>query len=427
MQPQIEVMDISKRYRIGRNFPSLRAALTNHKNLNAKESVHWAVRNVGFQLEPGEALGIIGPNGAGKTTILKLLSQVTKPTSGVIRIRGRMSALIELGAGFHPDLTGRENIFLNGTILGMRRADIRSRFDQIVDFAGIGEYLDTPVKRYSSGMYARLGFAIAAHVDPQILLVDEVLAVGDFAFQTKCYARMDELRKGGTSLIFVSHNMDAVRRVCDRGLVMYRGQAIYQGNSAEAVVEYSDAVRNAAREAQADVPVEGGLSQRVMTFDAEIERVSMQSVDGRQISLFQSGEEAIVTVDVAFQKEVRHPIFACTVRTPDGRLVYNVTTRWLNIQTPSFKAGDRCRVEFKLKLPLLDGHYDLGADVAASDLSHYYDRMERAMTFHIAAPGKLIAKGLVDLEAQVTFNIAQRPVFHSAPGAELPGYGITSE
>ena len=205
---------------------------TGTKPLRLRErSLSLGGREVNFELQPGKALGIIGPNGAGKTTILKILAHVTQPTSGEMLINGRLAALIELGAGFHPDLTGRENIYLNGAILGMRKSDIKARFDRIVDFAGIGEFLDTPVvKRYSSGMYARLGFAIAAHVEPQVLLVDEVLAVGDYAFQMKCYARMDELRAAGSSLIFVSHNFEAVRRVCDTGLVMYRGENVFQGH-----------------------------------------------------------------------------------------------------------------------------------------------------------------------------------------------------
>ena len=201
MKPSIVLDQISKRYRTGTGLTNFRDLFTDRRN-TAPEKYHWAVKDVNFSLQPGDALGIIGPNGAGKTTLLKLLSRVTKPTSGNIHVNGRLSALIELGAGFHPDLAGRDNIFLNGTILGMRRSEIKSRFDEIVDFAGIGDYLDTPVKRYSSGMYARLGFAIAAHVDPQILLVDEVLAVGDYAFQQKCYARMDELRSHGTIFNF---------------------------------------------------------------------------------------------------------------------------------------------------------------------------------------------------------------------------------
>ncbi|MBI5650365.1 MAG: ABC transporter ATP-binding protein, partial [Chloroflexi bacterium] len=311
----------------------------------------------------------------------KLLSQVIRPTSGELKINGRFSALIELGAGFHQDLTGRENIFLNGAILGMSKSEIRTRFDQIVDFAGIGEYLDTPVKRYSSGMYARLGFAVAAHVDPQVLMVDEVLAVGDYAFQMKCYARMDELRAKGTSLIFVSHNFEAIRRVCNCGLVMYRGEAIFQGSSAEAVIAYSDALRNAAREKQVDVPAEDALSQRVMTFDAEVENVSLLDVQGQPVTVLPTNALARVMMNVRFNKDVKQPIFAFTIRTPNGQMVYNTTTRWMGIQTPDFSAGEHCRVEFAVSLPLLEGGYELGVDVTASDLSHFYDRLERAMTF----------------------------------------------
>ncbi len=407
MAPLIQVNRISKRYQVGRGFPTLRAALARNPRRNGNsaltEKYHWAIKDVSFQVEPGQALGIIGPNGAGKTTILKILSQVTHPTDGSIHINGRLSALIELGAGFHPDLTGRENIFLNGTILGMRRSEIKARFDQIVEFAGIGKYLDAPVKHYSSGMYARLGFAIAAHVDPQVLLVDEVLAVGDYAFQMKCYARMDELRAKGTALILVSHNLEAIRRVCDRGLVMYRGKDIFQGTSAEAVVAYSDALRQAARESQADVPVEGGLSERVMTFDAEVLNVSLQDAAGQSCTVLPSGATARVVIDVTFHKSASQPIFAFTILTQDGRMVYNTTTRWMGIQTPDFTAGERCLVEFTLCLPLLDGSYELGVDIASADLTHFYDRLERAMGFSIV--GSNGAQGLVDLGAKVSFRM----------------------
>jgi ABC-type polysaccharide/polyol phosphate transport system ATPase subunit len=349
-------------------------------------------------------MGIIGPNGAGKTTLLKLLSQVTKPTSGRIQVNGRLSALIELGAGFHPDLPGRDNIFLNGTILGMRSSDIKSRFDAIVDFAGIGKYLDTPVKRYSSGMYARLGFAIAAHVDPQILLVDEVLAVGDYAFQQKCYARMDELRSQGTSLILVSHNMEAIRRVCDRGLVMYRGEDIYAGSAAEAVVAYSDELREAARKSKMEIPTEEGVAQRVMTFDAEIENVSLLNEQGDSVTSVESGSCVSVAIAVRFKETVHSPVFSLFVRTPDGRTVYDTTTRWMNIETPDFTAGENCVINFSLNMYLLDGEYELGVDIASSDFSHLYDSVENAFGFSVIGSGS--AKGLANLGA--TFNVLNR-------------------
>lgn len=405
MEASIIVDHISKRYRIGRGLTNLREIFSTRKTSNSKK-YHWAVNNVSFTLQPGEAVGIIGPNGAGKTTILKLLSSVTKPTSGNIQVNGRLSALIELGAGFHPDLTGRDNIYLNGTILGMRRSEIKAKFDEIVDFAGIGDYLDTPVKRYSSGMYARLGFAIAAHVDPQILLVDEVLAVGDYAFQQKCYARMDALRKEGTSLILVSHNMDAVRRVCERGIVMYRGEDIFHGTSAEAVIAYSDALREAARKTQVEVPQEEGISQRVMTFDAEIEKVFLKDNLGEPVTVVKSGQSASVMVEARVEKEIHAPVFSLMIRTTDGRVIYDTTTNWMGIQTPDFKKGDRIQVEFEIDVHLLEGEYDIGVDIATSDFSHFYDSLERAMSFSVVGPDS--AKGLANLEAKVRIsNIAK--------------------
>ena len=401
MQPSIVVDQISKRYRTGTGLTNLRDLFANRKEA-LSEKYHWAVNDVNFSLRPGESLGIIGPNGAGKTTILKLLSQVTKPTTGEIRVSGRLSALIELGAGFHPDLTGRDNIYLNGTILGMKRSEIKARFDDIVAFAGIGDFLDTPVKRYSSGMYARLGFAIAAHVDPQILLVDEVLAVGDYAFQQKCYARMDELRSQGTSLILVSHNMEVVRRVCENGIVMYRGEDIFHGTSAEAVVAYSDALREAARKTQAEVPVEEGISQRVMTFDAEIENVTLRNDRDEIITAVQSGTLTYVDLCVRFHNEVHNPVFSLVIRTPDGRTVYDTTTRWMNIRTPDFYPGDVYRIRFSLNMFLLDGEYELGVDIASSNFSHFYDSLERALGFSVV--GSSGAKGLANLGAKFSVS-----------------------
>ncbi len=292
--PSIELDQVSKRYRIGQAPLSFRSLVGLRRNTE-QERYHWAVKDLSFALNPGEALGIIGPNGAGKTTILKLLSKVTFPTSGKIHLNGRFSALIELGAGFHPELSGRENIFLNGTILGMRKAEIQQRFDQIVEFAGIEKFLDTPVKRYSSGMYARLGFSVAAHMDPEILLVDEVLAVGDMAFQRKCYERMVEMIQRGTTLIFVSHNMRAVQRVCTSCLVMYRGTPAYQGAVTEATAEYSNILRKAAQEQnERGNSITNGISDLVMSQSAVIEDVKMLRENGEPGLSFLAGEKVRV-------------------------------------------------------------------------------------------------------------------------------------
>ncbi len=235
--------NVSKRYRLG-SLGTLRGTLTalrTHRKEDRQDL--WALKDVSFRLEPGDALGIIGPNGAGKTTALKLLSNVTRPTSGRIRVGGRFSSLIELGAGFHPELTGRENIFLNGAILGQKRSDIRRKLDAIIAFSELERFIDTPVKRYSSGMYVRLGFAVAAHVEPDVLLVDEVLAVGDASFRQKCMTRMEALRSQGTSLIFVSHNMYQVRRLCPRSLLLMQGRTAFYGPTDEAIATYEEGMQ----------------------------------------------------------------------------------------------------------------------------------------------------------------------------------------
>lgn len=380
MEYSIQVTDLSKRYRVGKNLTNLRD-IFRPTGRSTDTNYHWATRNLNFNLESGDALGIIGPNGAGKTTILKLLSQVTYPTSGSIKINGRFSALIELGAGFHPDLTGRENIFLNGAILGMKNSEIKARFDEIVSFAGIDEYLDTPVKRYSSGMYARLGFAIAAHVDPKVLLVDEVLAVGDMAFRSKCYDRMTQMISQGTTLIFVSHDFTAVQKVCNRCLVMNGGEVAFDGSAGEAVAEYSNIIRKSAFKNAAGIKKGDGLSLSMMTQEAVIHNISILDQNNQPRLAYKSGETVSVRVQVKFTKDVKGPEFACSIRTPDGFLVYDYFTFWAKQDTPDFKAGSMATIEFRMKLNLLSGTYQIGANIASSELSHYYDRIDRALDF----------------------------------------------
>ncbi|NCY17873.1 MAG: ABC transporter ATP-binding protein, partial [Actinobacteria bacterium] len=227
---------------------SLREALSTwaHRTFTLKrparrdeKEVFWALRDVSFAVQPGEVVGIIGRNGAGKSTLLKVLSQISEPSAGRVRLRGRVASLLEVGTGMHPELTGRENIFLNGAILGMSKAEIRSKFDEIVDFAEVEKFLDTPVKRYSSGMYVRLAFAVAAHLEPEILIVDEVLAVGDGQFQKKCLGKMQDVSTGsGRTVLFVSHQMSMVTGLCQRGIVMTRGTVAYDGPVHDAVMHY---------------------------------------------------------------------------------------------------------------------------------------------------------------------------------------------
>lgn len=270
--PAITVDNLSKRYLLGHTSPNnrisnytalrdviSREATTLGRNLvnfvrgqptaqSGEVEEFWALRDVHFEVNEGDALGIIGRNGAGKSTLLKILSRITEPTSGRIRLRGHVASLLEVGAGFHPELTGRENIFLNGAILGMTRADIRKRFDEIVAFAEIERFLDTPVKRYSSGMYVRLAFAVAAHLEPEILIVDEVLAVGDFEFQKKCLGKMEEVSRGeGRTVLFVSHNMPAIADLTNKALLLQAGEVIMAGDTPDVVTAYLSAASRAAQ------------------------------------------------------------------------------------------------------------------------------------------------------------------------------------
>jgi ABC-type polysaccharide/polyol phosphate transport system ATPase subunit len=238
----LEVDNVSKRYWLPRARVAGGPLRQVWSRLWSAHDPFWALRDVSFSLARGEALGVIGPNGAGKSTLLKLLSEITAPTSGQIRLYGRLSALIEVGSGFHPELTGRENVFLSGSILGMRRAEIIEKLAQIIEFSGVGDFIDAPVKWYSSGMYVRLGFAIAAHLDPQILLVDEALAVGDEAFQHKCRQRIMSMRAAGKTIVFISHDLWTVENLCDRALLMEKGRIVLDGPSRDVVSAYRRSV-----------------------------------------------------------------------------------------------------------------------------------------------------------------------------------------
>jgi lipopolysaccharide transport system ATP-binding protein len=261
MPPIIDVVELSKSFRLGARRSAsydnlrdvivqrLRRPLGRRAGGDRRDDLIWALKDVSFQIQQGDVLGVIGPNGAGKSTLLKILSRITDPTAGYVRLRGRVASLLEIGTGFHPELTGRENIYLNGAMLGMKRAEILAKFDEIVAFAEIERFLDTPVKRYSSGMYVRLGFAVAAHLDPEILVVDEVLAVGDMAFQRKCLGKMSQFGDAGRTVLFVSHNMAAVEHLCRTGVLLEGGRLSFAGSAKDVVARY---LHSAARASAGD-------------------------------------------------------------------------------------------------------------------------------------------------------------------------------
>jgi ABC-type polysaccharide/polyol phosphate transport system ATPase subunit len=276
LTPAIRVEQLGKKYRIShrtvRGYRTLREDLLGVIRAASQRVIRgdfsrakvdedfWAINDVSFEIEKGECVGIIGRNGAGKSTLLKLLSRITEPSKGKIFLHGRVSSMLEVGTGFHPELTGRENIFLNGSILGMSRREIQSKFDEIVDFSGVERFLDTPVKRYSSGMYVRLAFAVAAHLDSEILLVDEVLAVGDAEFQAKCLSRMEAIREGGRTVIFVSHNLSAVQRLCNSGILMSSGRVAVRGHISVVLQAYQDAISGAS-DGLAGIQVQAGQAR----------------------------------------------------------------------------------------------------------------------------------------------------------------------
>ena len=277
----------------------------------------WALDGVSFKVERGEAVGIIGRNGAGKSTLLKLLSRITEPTTGEIEIEGRLTSLLEVATGFHPELTGRENIFLNGAILGMTRAEIRKRFDEIVAFAEVERFLDTPVKRYSSGMYVRLAFAVAAHLEPEILIVDEVLAVGDTAFQEKCTGKMQEVtRSEGRTVLFVSHSMGTIQSLCARGLVFDAGKIVFDGKARDAISHYFSTTKPTASSESMEE------RERIGDGTARIRSLWFEDNRSNRETHFRMGEPMAVIFRVDFLARVLNPTFGVSIITDTGVLVY---------------------------------------------------------------------------------------------------------
>jgi lipopolysaccharide transport system ATP-binding protein len=299
---------VSKRYRIGQreSYKALRDVLSDavgaavRLGRRAEHESIWALRDVSFEMRRGEVLGLIGANGAGKSTLLKILSRITDPTEGRAVLSGRVGSLLEVGTGFHPELTGRENIYLNGTILGMRRAEINARFDEIVSFSGMEKFLDTPVKRYSSGMQVRLAFAVAAHLQPEILLVDEVLAVGDAEFQEKCLGKMKDVTREGRTVVFVSHNLVAMRSLCPRALLLQGGLLVFDGDTDEAVHRYLGHGGQPSAAEVGEDELQARISASHVFGDASFfhcTRVAVLDEGGTPTASFRSDEEITIAID----------------------------------------------------------------------------------------------------------------------------------
>jgi len=369
----IRVENLGKLYRIGEREPykTLRDSLARSfrrwrhlGSLEKRDQYIWALKGVSFKVSKGEVVGIIGRNGAGKSTLLKILSRITEPTEGNAEIYGRVGSLLEVGTGFHPELTGRENIYLSGAILGMKKREIDRKFDEIVSFAELRKFNDTPLKYYSSGMQVRLGFAVAAHLEPEILLVDEVLAVGDVAFQKKCLGKIDEVTKEGRTVLFVSHNMAAVQNLCQRCILLDSGQIVAEGETTKVITKYL------ASSSQREV---GDLSlrkDRVGNGSIRFESISFHHENGDRTSTFLSGEDLLIRLSYSVHQVLSH---GATMLVAIGvQDVYGDTLFWCSneltaeIQREWPKDGEViCRIP---KLPLPRGSYNINIYVAANGI-----------------------------------------------------------
>ena len=421
-----------KKFRRGERHDSLRDLVPSlvsrfagrRKPAGLDKSEFWALRDVSFNVGPGEALGIIGPNGAGKSTTLKLLTKILRPTQGRMAVKGRVGCLIEVAAGFHPDLTGRENVYLQGAIMGMTQAEIARKFDAIVDFAGVEDFIGTPVKRYSSGMNARLGFAIAAHLDPDVLLIDEVLSVGDVGFQAKCIARMQALLKTGVPLVFVSHNLTAIVDLCTRAVLIDRGTVRYDGRPAEAVAEfrrYRPEPTAAADGSAADTPL-------------RITGVELLHPGGESSPLFVTGRPITIRVQYRATTPIDHPQFAIDIHNADGVYCAGINTR-MDDRDIGRVSGDG-HIDLVIpKLWLLPGAYSISVGILDAGSVKTYDLHLRAYPFSVLSERR--DYGIVYLEhdwrradAEELARPARNPGLPQAQGARrrgAPGALATTE
>lgn len=374
----LQFENVSKRYRVQGEVEAQNAGmLSKWKASKLARKDFWALRDVSFSVKRGESLGIIGHNGAGKSTILKLLSNITTPTTGRIHINGRLSALLEVGSGFHPELTGRENTYLSGSILGMRRNEIASKMDSIIDFAGVRRFIDIPVKRYSSGMYVRLGFSIAAHLDPDILLLDEVLAVGDLGFQEKCKKRILELHEQGTTLVFISHDLSAVRSLCQRVILMQQGQIIGEGTADEVIRQYTEkASFHSAPQIRGEKRI------------AEIANVVFYDTKGNRATSFMTGGPLTARVDYLVHEPIPEGAISLYFINTDGGIAAQWTTS-LQGQAIDMQCGAGS-VEFSCEeLGLQPGVYSIDINIEISGTKDEVEWQHGCSSIHVDSDKEL--------------------------------------
>ncbi len=388
-KPVIQVENLSKAYQIGqigtgtisrdierfwltkilgKEDPFLKIGQTNDRSKKGESDIVWSLKDINFEINQGDAVGIIGKNGAGKSTLLKLLSRVTAPTTGAIKVKGRIASLLEVGTGFHPELTGRENIYLNGAILGMRKKEITRKLDEIIDFSGVERYIDTPVKRYSSGMYVRLAFAVAAHLESEILIVDEVLAVGDAEFQKKCLGKMGDISKGeGRTVLFVSHNMAAVKSLCTRGIVLENGMLVYDGESSNAIDVYSTKIVETLNAK----PIHKTYTNRLKVTDFSVVQSGKKINHGATVLL---GQKLTFTVDLDVLDTINDLSIAMDVVNSNGELISHISNEDDNMYFHKIDGGTSLKIEINTaELLFVPGHYSMNFWAGVGHMETLYE------------------------------------------------------
>lgn len=405
-QPAIRVVGLGKEYHIGvqrtgrrtlrdtivdavtgpirRTAKLLRGQATSAADLDA---THWALRDVSFDIAHGDVIGVIGRNGAGKSTLLKILSQITEPTHGYVEIRGRVGSLLEVGTGFHQELSGRENIYLNGAILGMTKREIDHKFDEIVAFAEIEKFLDTPVKHYSSGMYVRLAFSVAAHLEPEILLVDEVLSVGDVAFQKKCLGKMNQVRQSGRTILFVSHNMATIENLCPRSMVFREGKIAFVGPSKDAAKFYLQSMienESASDGELTDNHWQNPEHRRHRSKQTVISYTGVEFLDSEKqtVQFIRSGEPLVIRLRYHAHEDGIRPIFGISLETESGTVISRVSTWLCGVDVPVLRSGDGFIDLCLDSVNLMPGRYFLSVWVGAMG-PVVYDSVERGIAIRV--------------------------------------------
>lgn len=394
----IRVDEVSKRFRLyhERN-QSLKAAVMRRGRAHYEE--FWALRNVSLTVTSGTTFGLIGQNGSGKSTLLKCMARILRPDKGTISTTGKVSALLELGAGFHPELSGRDNVYLNGSILGLSRRQIDQRFDDIVQFAGLERFIDTPVKNYSSGMYVRLGFSVAINVDPDVLLVDEVLAVGDEQFQRRCAEKFADLKASGKTIVIVSHNMRSVRDLCDAVAWLEGGVVRALGVVGDVIDAYVDE--------SMDTLAPAGMTIRSAAGQARIKDIKLLDSQGRPTTNVRTGEEVTLRICYHADEAVQEPVFALSIHTADGILVTGPNSGERGHELEKILGAGHVDLHIS-RLMLLPGSYDVGGSIHDGAMEHTFDEAHRALRFEVE-PGspREAGAGLVSLGGEWTVESAE--------------------